>query len=330
MWWVPFLCVGIYLLDVCVKVTCQSIVEIKHRLLCTKLELIATRMEANTEIKKYEETINRLFKLLKRVCQERDEARDQLQFLLRNFQPTTSAETISTIPQSVHPKPPIVLQNKTKPSMKNTKVVSDMSSKAFSNCSFDLSLASPQSNEKHSSMESCHTRKAESSNLALPNQPNYQDKHGTIKADIGSSRDNMVDSASLVIDKLACGKPLPQKGRLLQTVTEARPLLQALLLAPIPQWQNPPLSSSCILPCGTQDNDSSTNADDKASVNVPNGGVIPTSLSLAFPGNSYGPSQMSSVSCSGLSVKNESMSYEDMDPNRIHNHGLTGKKRKLS
>lgn len=284
-------------------------------------------MEANTEIKKYEETINCLFKLLKRVCQERDEARYQLQYLLRNLQPSTSAETSSNIPQTGHPKPPIVLQNKTKPTMKNTKV-SDMSSKAFSNCSFDLSLASPQSNENHSSMESSHTRKAESSNLALPKQPDYQDKHGTIKADIGASRDNMVDSDSLVIDKLAWGKPLPRKGRLLQTVTEARPLLQPLLVAPLPQWQNPPsLSSSCVPPFGTQDNDSSTNADDKASVD-PNG-VIPTSLSLAFPGSFYGPSQMPSVSGSELSVKNESMSSEDMDPNRIHNHVLSGKKRKL-
>ncbi|KAJ1375530.1 hypothetical protein SESBI_50907 [Sesbania bispinosa] len=290
----------------------ESIDEIKHRLLCTKLELITTRMEANAEIKKYEETVKRLYKLLKRVCQERDEARDQLQMLMRNFQSSTPAETSSTIPQLDHPKHPIVLQYNTKPSSVKSTKVSDISSMTFPNHSCDLSLASPQSNEKHSSIGLSLTRIAESSNLALPKQPNHQ--NGTIKAEIG---------ASLVIDKLACGKSLPQKGRLLQTVTEAGPLLHTLLVPPLPQWKNPPCSSSSGL--HTQDYISlSTTIDDKASVN-PNG-FIPTFLSLAFPGNSSGPS---SASGSGLSVKSEPMSYVDMDSNGMHNHTITGKKRKF-
>ncbi|KAH7537090.1 hypothetical protein FEM48_Zijuj03G0055100 [Ziziphus jujuba var. spinosa] len=41
--------------------------------------------------------------------------------------------------------------------------------------------------------------------------------------------------------KLVEGKPLPEKGKLLQAVREAGPLLQTLLLAgPLPQWQHPP------------------------------------------------------------------------------------------
>ncbi|KAK8999306.1 hypothetical protein V6N11_070481 [Hibiscus sabdariffa] len=41
--------------------------------------------------------------------------------------------------------------------------------------------------------------------------------------------------------KLAANKPLPEKGRLLQAVKDAGPLLQNLLLAgPLPQWQHPP------------------------------------------------------------------------------------------
>lgn len=44
-----------------------------------------------------------------------------------------------------------------------------------------------------------------------------------------------------VVENLAAGKPLPQKGKLLQAVVEAGPLLQNLLLAgPLPQWQHPP------------------------------------------------------------------------------------------
>ncbi|KAK7336984.1 hypothetical protein VNO77_17540 [Canavalia gladiata] len=288
----------------------ENIEEIKHRLLCAKLELISARTEANAEIKKYEETVKRLYKLLKIVCQERDEARDQVQLLLRNFRASTSAETSSNIPQVDHPNGPAFLHCKTKPSMNNNKV-QDTSSKAFPNhC--DLSLSCLQPNEKHSSVD-----------LTLPIQPNHQNKAGTIKADISASRDNVDNSASLMIDKMVCGKPLPQKGRLLQTVTEAGPLLHTLLVAPLPQWQNPPSLSS-----SGQDNNSCTNTDEKASVD-PNG-FIPTSLSLAFPGNSGGPSQMPSASGSGLSsVKNEPVSYVDMDSNRMHNHVLTAKKRKF-
>lgn len=47
-------------------------------------------------------------------------------------------------------------------------------------------------------------------------------------------------SASVIIDKMVKGKALPQKGKLLRTVTEAGPLLHTLLLAPLPQWKNPP------------------------------------------------------------------------------------------
>ncbi|XP_054798143.1 uncharacterized protein LOC129303112 [Prosopis cineraria] len=103
---------------------------------------------------------------------------------------------------------------------------------------------------------------------------------------VGLSRDiNLVDS-------LVCGKPLPQKGRLLRTVTEAGPLLHTLLLAPLPQWQNPP----------PLDNDNNE-VDD----------VIPTSLSLAFHGNS----RMSSPSM-------------DVSPDIMHrNHNFSGKKRRL-
>ena len=51
--------------------------------------------------------------------------------------------------------------------------------------------------------------------------------------------------------KNACEKQLPQKGKLLQAVIEAGPLLQNLLLAgPLPHWQHPPLliNSSDIPP----------------------------------------------------------------------------------
>ncbi|ESW34674.1 hypothetical protein PHAVU_001G171000 [Phaseolus vulgaris] len=261
---------------------------------------MTAKMEANAKIKKYEETVKHLYKLLKKVCQERDEARDQLQLLIRNLQASTPVETTSVIPQVDQS----CLQNKTKPSMNSTKV-SYSSSKVLSDHSCELSLSNLQSNEKHFSTSlMSQTRIVEPSNLTLSN----------------NIKTHMVDSDSLAIDKLVCVKPLPEKGRLLQTVTEAGPLLHTLLIDPVPHWNNPPTFSSLALPLGTQENDFSTNTDhDKTGVN-PNA-FIPTSLSLAFPGSSHGPSHTSSASNFGLCV--------DMDSNMMLNHALTGKKRKV-
>uniref|UniRef100_A0A803NWK4 Uncharacterized protein n=1 Tax=Cannabis sativa TaxID=3483 RepID=A0A803NWK4_CANSA len=48
-------------------------------------------------------------------------------------------------------------------------------------------------------------------------------------------------------NELVAGKPLPEKGKLLQAVMEAGPLLQTLLLAgPLPQWQHPPPLVNCV------------------------------------------------------------------------------------
>ncbi|CAJ2632730.1 unnamed protein product [Trifolium pratense] len=138
----------------------ESIEEIKNKLLCTRLELISAKMEANAEIKKYEETVKNLYKTLTIVCKERDEARDQLQHLIRNFQPSTPDKTHSTInPKVDHPNEP----------------------------SCELSLSSLQSNEKKkNSSKSC--------NLVLSKQTNHQNqnKFGIVKANIDG-----VDSFSL-------------------------------------------------------------------------------------------------------------------------------------
>ncbi|KAJ6323259.1 hypothetical protein OIU77_012980 [Salix suchowensis] len=55
----------------------------------------------------------------------------------------------------------------------------------------------------------------------------------------GNSVEN--DRGIAVIDYLAQGKVLPQKGKLLQAVMDAGPLLQSLLITgQLPQWRNPP------------------------------------------------------------------------------------------
>lgn len=47
--------------------------------------------------------------------------------------------------------------------------------------------------------------------------------------------------ADLVIETLAAKRKLPERGRLMQAVMDAGPLLTTLLVAgPLPQWRNPP------------------------------------------------------------------------------------------
>lgn len=50
-----------------------------------------------------------------------------------------------------------------------------------------------------------------------------------------------LDRGSLIIENLAKGRVLPQKGMLLHSVLQAGPLLQTLMVAgPLPRWRNPP------------------------------------------------------------------------------------------
>uniref|UniRef100_A0A0E0DL47 Uncharacterized protein n=1 Tax=Oryza meridionalis TaxID=40149 RepID=A0A0E0DL47_9ORYZ len=59
--------------------------------------------------------------------------------------------------------------------------------------------------------------------------------------------------ADAVLNMLAMKKPLPQRGRLLQSVMEAGPLLQNLLVAGLlPRWRNPPPVALDTLPVGVR------------------------------------------------------------------------------
>ncbi|MED6172732.1 hypothetical protein PIB30_052742 [Stylosanthes scabra] len=203
-------------------------------------------MEAIEELRKYEESIKHLFKLLHRVCQERDEARYQLQSVLKSSQPCNTSYT-------------------------NT-------GHHHSQSSMEITKNPYCSNEKLPSSKG-RRKKEEPSNLAL--FPKHENRTTNTK---GVSKCEFDDNnASLVIDKLVLGKPLPQKGRLLRTVAEAGPLLQTLLIAPLPKWQNPPpspnyYSSSYPPSCIVNDDKDNVVGDQSVS-------VIPTSLSLAFLGN---------------------------------------------
>ncbi|CAH9108849.1 unnamed protein product [Cuscuta epithymum] len=51
------------------------------------------------------------------------------------------------------------------------------------------------------------------------------------------------------MERLLKGKPLPQKGKLLQAVLDAGPLLQTVMVAgPLPRWRNPPQAKPFLIP----------------------------------------------------------------------------------
>ncbi|XP_007206796.2 uncharacterized protein LOC18774660 [Prunus persica] len=203
----------------------ESVDELKHKLLCTNFELESAKMMAKEEVSKNEEIIKQLFELLKAACQERDEARNQLQKLMNELLPSIPADQtthiLSSQPNNENPIP----QKTTNPSMlKESEALLPQTYNFHvygsypTNCNLgSLSFQGlPNANF------------ADSSNLALPKRP--------VAQECGSK----FDCASVLIDNIARLRPLPKKGRLMQAVMDTGPLLQTLLVAPLPKWKNPP------------------------------------------------------------------------------------------
>ncbi|KAK4760398.1 hypothetical protein SAY87_005291 [Trapa incisa] len=196
--------------------------EMKSRLLWTAMELESVKMEASEEMKKYKHNIRNLLELLKTAYRERDEAREQIYWLLEKLSPPISAF------KELEPGPSHPLVS---PELDNY-LATATTIKAISSLT--------ESNGSHSPLESfvvdAVTSPPDSSSFTFVNQQRFNGA-GSI---VGRRR---VDTFSGIdiLDDLARGKVLPQKGKLLQAVTEAGPLLQTLLVAgPLPQWRNPP------------------------------------------------------------------------------------------
>ncbi|XAR60537.1 hypothetical protein NMG60_11033954 [Bertholletia excelsa] len=145
-----------------------------------------------------------LRRLLKVACQERDETREQLQRLLKKLT-SSPIEPFTPLPQ---------LQ----PTKANSSITESNS----------LSDAYTVSSPELSNM-------ADSSNLGLLS-------HSFVQNNIlVPSETPTIDQGSIVIDNIVKGRALPQKGKLMQAVLEAGPLLQTLLVAgSLPRWRNPP------------------------------------------------------------------------------------------
>ncbi|KAL2548898.1 hypothetical protein Fot_10428 [Forsythia ovata] len=72
-------------------------------------------------------------------------------------------------------------------------------------------------------------------NIGLPSSD--CDENNFVPSPLPETFSDILSSPEKIVPK----KPLPKKGKFLQAVREAGPLLQTLLLAgPLPQWQHPP------------------------------------------------------------------------------------------
>ncbi|KAJ6690711.1 hypothetical protein OIU85_006911 [Salix viminalis] len=213
----------------------ESMDDLKHKLLYTTLELQKMKMKANVRLREQKDTVQHLLNLLANACKERDGARDQLQALLyRSMSSGSSGQILSR----VQPESPI---SNTTP--KANLSVLESNSEAFNQLSH-CSSSVDSFFDAGSSPDFPNKNLEGSSTAGLLNQLLVQEQHSWTKftglvSPGGNSVEN--DRGIAVIDYLAQGKVLPQKGKLLQAVMDAGPLLQSLLITgQLPQWRNPP------------------------------------------------------------------------------------------
>ncbi|KAJ6349773.1 hypothetical protein OIU78_006051 [Salix suchowensis] len=213
----------------------ESMDDLKHKLLYTTLELQKMKMKANVRLREQKDTVQHLLNLLANACKERDGARDQLQALLsRSMSSGSSGQILSR----VQPESPI---SNTTP--KANLSVLESNSEAFNQLSH-CSSSVDSFFDAGSSPDFPNKNLEGSSTAGLLNQLFVQEQHNWTEftglvSPGGNSVEN--DRGIAVIDYLAQGKVLPQKGKLLQAVMDAGPLLQSLLITgQLPQWRNPP------------------------------------------------------------------------------------------
>ncbi|OIT37408.1 PREDICTED: uncharacterized protein LOC109240788 [Nicotiana attenuata] len=193
----------------------ETMEEMRQKLVYTNLELEQLKVEKSEEMRKNKEYVKQLIQLLKMVCQERDEARNQLEKLLNKI--TSSQFQVDS---------PILKAAKANSSITESNSLSET-------YNYQSHYSSPVESffDAVSSPEFSNNNMANSNAVPYMNQPLAQDYKVVPE----------IDQATLIIENLVKGKPLPQKGKLLKSVIEAGPPLQTLLVAgSLPQWRNPP------------------------------------------------------------------------------------------
>ncbi|GAA0174033.1 hypothetical protein LIER_27506 [Lithospermum erythrorhizon] len=194
----------------------------RHKLLCTSLEFEQFKVETSEQLRKRNEYACQLIQLLKVVSQERDEAKDQLQKLLNKLLPSSAnpCEFVSNVPLIQNGSPVFL-----KPPNANSSITESNSlSEAVVNYNSHGSPPVDSFFDAVSSPDLSNMNMADSSKNVgyLPHQPMLiEDSNLKVSMEMPK-----VDHASLIFDNLIKGKTLPQKGKLLQAVIDAPPLLQ--------------------------------------------------------------------------------------------------------
>ncbi|XVF83027.1 hypothetical protein PTKIN_Ptkin16aG0099600 [Pterospermum kingtungense] len=193
----------------------EGMEELKHTLLLTTLELETTLISAKEEITRRDFELVHLKDVLSRTMKERDEAQGRCQkLMLEKF----------ILQQQLQQKEQQQQQQQVEQQQQQeTASLSGVSS------SEDESKPGDYSNKHNSSSDSNRSSIISSPSLDSINPP---------VVNLPFQPTSALPEEAL---KLAANRPLPEKGKLLQAVKDAGPLLQNLLLAgPLPQWQHPP------------------------------------------------------------------------------------------
>ncbi|XP_022893136.1 uncharacterized protein LOC111407724 [Olea europaea var. sylvestris] len=210
----------------------ENVDELNQKLLYTTLELEKLKAETSEEMIKNKEYVTQLIQLLKIAIQERNEARIHLQNYLNRSLPLTSpTEHLPAVPLAQADSPLL------KPGKANLSITESNS------LSETYNYQSRCSSPIDSLFDAVTSPELSNINLVV-NQPLVQDSN-VVNVTVSTNQVTpcmpRVDRASLIIDNLAARRALPQRGKLLQAVVEAGPLLQTLMMAgSLPRWRNPP------------------------------------------------------------------------------------------
>lgn len=179
--------------------------ELRHSLLYTTFELETTLLAAKEEITKREYELIHVKDLLSRTIKERDEAQSRCKNLM--LEKLMLQEQL----QQKQQQQQLQLQQRQQQQQEQAASNNEVDSKGTDSSKH---FASSDSDENIISSPGTDPIFQPPLPQPLPSQANL---------------------------KLVPKRPLPEKGKLLQAVIEAGPLLKNLLLAgPLPQWQHPP------------------------------------------------------------------------------------------
>ncbi|KAK9727279.1 hypothetical protein RND81_05G271000 [Saponaria officinalis] len=207
----------------------KNVDDLKQKLHYVTYELEITRKQTNEEIMKNHDHIKKLLLMLQATCKERDEAISQLkklqQILAFNNKTLNFDQMISTsVPFS--PDSPLLSNFPAKTNSSLTE------SNSFSIETNNIMSSQPKTHSHVSSPPVVDSFPFTTTTTAVSSPvTNNNICYNT----------NSVDRATLIIENLAKGRPLPPQGKLLQAVVKAGPLLQALMVSgSLPRWRNPP------------------------------------------------------------------------------------------